>query len=176
MKMQALRLDYVADGRSSRTGMAILFSGILVLSGAAWHYIDVVRRADYQEAILSGVRHVSRKPEKIDGARLVSSLKSANEVTEALNRPWNALFVSFESVPHQDVAILAIDPDVRKKVVRIAGEAKSLDALLVYLANLQKSSPFRNVAMQSHQVRNQDPEKPVRFMIQAKWVEDHEAH
>lgn len=170
--MQALKLDYVAHGRPAWAGAVLLALGLMGCAAAAWHHLELDRRIAFQESLLSGLRHRQHAPAPIpkeDPGKLSDEVGAANAVIDELNRPWNALFSAFESTPHDDVAILAIEPDAKKGVVRISGEAKSLESLLGYIGNLQKVPLFHDVTVQNHQVQDQVPEKPVRFMIQAQW-------
>ena len=86
-----------------------------------------------------------------------------------LNLPWKELFDAVESYRKDDIAVLAMEPDAQKGLVRISGEAKSLDSLVVYLAYLQKIPLLRDIELVNHQIREQDPQQPVRFMLQATW-------
>ncbi|MBY0579205.1 MAG: PilN domain-containing protein [Burkholderiales bacterium] len=170
--MQALKLDYIADGRSIWVGMLLLALGIGVGGGALWHHIELNRKIAYQEALLASLQRRIPKAapvEKRDGAQIAEETKMAHDVVVDLNRPWDALFKSFESTPHEDVALLAMEPDAKKGIVRISGEARSLESLLGYIADLQKIPLLREISLLNHQVQDQDPEKPVRFMIQAQW-------
>ena len=65
--------------------------------------------------------------------------------------------------------MLAIEPDAQKGLVRISAEAKSLESLVAYLAYLQKIPLLRDIELVTHQIQEQDPQHPVRFMLQATW-------
>jgi len=79
------------------------------------------------------------------------------------------LFSAVESYSKDDVAVLSIEPDSQKGLVRINAEAKSLDSMLAYLVYLQKTPLFRQVELVNHQVQEQDPQQPIRFMLHASW-------
>jgi len=53
--------------------------------------------------------------------------------------------------------------------VRISAEAKKLESMLAYVASLQKITMFHEVLVMNHQIQDQDPQKPIRFVIQASW-------
>ncbi len=98
-----------------------------------------------------------------------AEVRAANQVIEALNVPWGQLVEAFESRDPGQVALLAIEPDARKRVVRITGEVRTLALLPDYLELLGRKPLLREVILLEHQVQLQDPQKPVRFVVQAAW-------
>jgi len=53
-----------------------------------------------------------------------------------MNVPWDSLFRELEGAADESVALLAIQPDPASRQVRIAGEARRLDAVLNYIERL----------------------------------------
>jgi Tfp pilus assembly protein PilN len=87
--------------------------------------------------------------------------------------PWDMLFQTMESANNDNIALLGIDPDSKKGQIKISGEAKDFDALLGYIRTLQKNNFFTEVSLQHHQVQELDPDKPIRFTLDASWKEKH---
>jgi Tfp pilus assembly protein PilN len=100
---------------------------------------------------------------------LALEVKRANEVLRQLSIPWGGLFQTLESAGGKDVALLALEPDTEKRLVKISGEAKSIAAMLDYIKQLENRDVLGTVYLQSHHVQLQDPEKPVRFELLAIW-------
>lgn len=174
MSMQTLRLDYQADARNPWAGAAMLVAGLAVLLFIVWSYQEQEQKLTQQEMLLDSMKSASSSrveilPARKDTEQVALEIKQANAVILQLNLPWKELFEAFESAQHADVAVLAIEPDAQKGLVRISAEAKSLDSLPAYLAYLQKVPLFQEVALLNHQVQEQDPQRPVRFMLQATW-------
>ena len=173
--MMPLRLDYEAHGRDVRIGMAALVLGLVVLALVSWFYLAVDGEVSTQETTLAALRsksaqhRVSLPEDNMDAAQIAREVKQANATILELSLPWKQLFEALESFQGNDVAVLSIEPDARKGEVRISAESKSLDSMVGYLAYLQKVPLFRDVALQSHQVEQQDPQKPVRFVVRAAW-------
>ena len=173
--MTPLRLDYQAHGRDTRIGMVVLALGLVALAVMGWSYLTMDREVSVREAVLahlrskSAVHRVSLPEDSENAAQLAREVKQANATILELSLPWKQLFAALESFHGKDVAVLSIEPDARKGMVRIGGEAKSLDSMVGYLAYLQKVALFREVSLQSHEVEQQDPQKPVRFVLQAEW-------
>ena len=64
---------------------------------------------------------------------------------QQLSLPWDALFKAVEPMGEQEVALLSIQPNVDKRIVRLTGEAKNFKALLAYLTFLEHSKTLNNV-------------------------------
>ena len=106
----------------------------------------------------------------LDASALQQEIRQANEILQQLALPWDALFQAVEATSEQEIALLSIQPDVGKRIVRIGGEAKNFDALLAYITRLEDSKILNRVYLTSHEVRTQVAEKPVRFALVANWV------
>jgi Tfp pilus assembly protein PilN len=68
------------------------------------------------------------------------------------------------------VTLLGVEPDTEKRELRLIAEAKDLDAMLAYARRLQESALFSDAYVVSHQIQQQDPQKPVRFVVNAQWT------
>jgi hypothetical protein len=106
----------------------------------------------------------------MDVTQLAAEIKHANDIIRQLNLPWNKLFMALESTANNQVALLSIQPDARKQLIHISGEAKSLETILDYIAQLRSQETLAQIALTSHEIKLQDPDKPVRFSLSAKWT------
>jgi hypothetical protein len=53
--------------------------------------------------------------------------------------------------------------------VRVLAEARTLAAALAYVQRLQNSGSLRNALLESHEIRTDEAERPVRVQITAAW-------
>ncbi len=109
-------------------------------------------------------------PAAADAQQAGVEIKAANEVIMQLTLPWNELFNALEETNTSDIALLGIEPDSRKRVVRLSGEAKNAAALLEYIRLLQANKAMSSVYLRQQQVQEQNPEKPIRFTLDASWT------
>lgn len=173
--MAAVNLDYLAGRRSNWAGMMALAIGVAGLISVVWYYRDLSREISDQEVLVSSLqergksRSMSPVAEMRDAEQIARETKQANAVILALSLPWKELFEAFEATRTNEVAVLAIEPDAQKGLVRISAEAKKLENMLDYVSSLQKIAFFREVLILNHQIQDQDPEKPIRFVLQAAW-------
>lgn len=173
--MAAVNLDYCAVKRAHWAGLLVLAIGAAGLASALWCYRDLGRELAYREALLAKLQDRERSEsmpvaaEARDTEQIVRETKQANAAILELSLPWKELFDAFEVSQTSAVAVLAIEPDAQKGVVRISAEVKKLESMLDYVASLQKIALFREVLILNHQIQDQDPERPVRFVLQAAW-------
>lgn len=175
--MKRLNLDFKRPGpRFSLGGVVLLVAGLAVAAQLAVLASDLRDRIGAAEQKLArlekeGRRRVVQRDQPADGAALQLEVRQANEILHQLALPWHGLFKAIESSNEKEVALLAVQPDMQRRVLRLSGEAKNFDALLAYVARLEKNEALSQVYITQHEIRSQDPEKPVRFALVANWVE-----
>lgn len=170
--MATLWIDYQRDRPFHWAGPLLLALVLAALSAAVAYYVELSDKADVWEDKLARIErdHGSRPAAKTDGGADPSlEATHANEVRHRLSLPWELLFRTVESVAGDDVTLLALEPDMEKRVVKISGEAKDFPAMLNYIKQLEAKAVFGPVHLQSHEVQQQDPNRPVRFALLVVW-------
>jgi hypothetical protein len=82
------------------------------------------------------------------------------------------LLEELETASHDaadSIAVLGVEPDREKGRIRIVAEARDLQLALAYIERLQKSRVLRYPMLDSHEVRTEDRDRPVRFQLSADW-------
>ena len=106
------------------------------------------------------------------GTVSAGTAEEAGPLVTELGAPWSLLLQELETAS-QDiggaVAVLAVEPDREKGRVRIVAEARDLPTALAYIERLQKSNALRFPMLDSHEVRTEDHDQPVRFQLSAEW-------
>jgi Tfp pilus assembly protein PilN len=95
--------------------------------------------------------------------------KEVDAVVRQLTLPWGPLIETVENAGSKDVAILQLQPEAQQRVLRITAEARSQDAMVDYLKRLSEARGFAQVHLLSHQVQQDDPNRPVQFAAQASF-------
>lgn len=176
MRAPPLRLEFAPGARSrSRVGLTMLAGAIvllvvqLVALGAALserrHDLQSLAELEARQSDVGRPRPASVKPDPAYLARV----KSAQRVAKNLTAPWVDLLDAIESAPQQSVALLAVEPSTAKQSFRLTAEARDPEAMLAYLAALQKDRRLVSAFLVSHQVQLQTPGRPIRFQVQAGW-------
>lgn len=145
---------------------------LMLLVGAVLGAEGVLRVAELREAIASA----GQPPESLlarDAARLDPSLarelRVAEQAVQRLALPWDELFRSVEAASYERIALLAIEPDVTKRELSITGEALDYVAVLTYVARLGEPGLLTDVHLVRHEMRQDDPRRPLQFTVAARW-------
>jgi hypothetical protein len=110
-------------------------------------------------------RHVTVKPVIILEGRALA----INAAVQQLNLPWSDVFDAIEEATPANIALVSIEPEAKKQVVKGAAEALTSDDMIAYIERLKKVDLFVHVDLIKHEVSEQDPYKPLRFEFEAKW-------
>ena len=95
---------------------------------------------------------------------------AVNAAILQLNLPWRDLQDALASATPPAVALLALEPDARKRVLKITAETGSSDAMVAYVAQLKQQELFgTRVQLLRHEINALDPNKPLRFQLEARW-------
>lgn len=94
---------------------------------------------------------------------------AVNAAIMQLNLPWRALHDAVRAATPPSVALLSLEPDAKKRVLRITAEARGSDDMIAYVEALQKQEWFGAVTLVRHEIGEQDPNRPIRFQLDALW-------
>jgi len=95
--------------------------------------------------------------------------RAVNDAVMQLNLPWRELHEAVRAATPDSVALLALEPDAKRRTLRITAEARSSDDMLAYVARMQEQNWFGEVALTRHEIAEQDPNRPLRFQLTARW-------
>lgn len=177
MALRTLQLDFQRPSGDRRAwGTVLLVIGAL-LGGWAWLEYDAARdELTRWEDKLSDTRRLARRSlpsfavEDAPSATVAQELKDANLILDRLALPWDGLFADIEASVVPDVALLGIQPDARGHLVTLEGEARDLKALLTFLARLEAAPGLVDAHLTRHEIRQNDPNRPLAFTLQARWT------
>ena len=92
-----------------------------------------------------------------------------NAAVLQLNLPWRALQDAVAAATPPAIALLALEPDARKRSCASRAEARSSDDMIDYVERLKREELFSDVALTRHEINEQDPNRPIRFQLDAAW-------
>jgi hypothetical protein len=164
-----IELDFVGPRRRARApGLILITMGLLACAALGYGFQDKVAERDGLEARLSA----AARPHRTASPGESRNAAAAATIEKELWVPWSSLLAELESAS-QDVAstvsLLQVEPDPAKHVVRITAEARTLPDALAYLERLQKSTMLRYPMLDSHELRKDDPQHPIRVKLSAEW-------
>jgi Tfp pilus assembly protein PilN len=180
--MKRLRIDFAPPGlrrtlfRTPRAAWIPALLGLLLVAAAAvmgWRYLGQQQVWQAQLATLNArsrapvVLPAAQRPPPVPAAQAVA----ANAAILQLNLPWRALGDALQAATPPGVALLALEPDARKRTLRITAEVRGSDEMIGYVEQLQRQEGFSSVTLARHEINDQDPNHPIRFQVEAQWRE-----
>jgi len=177
--MKRLRLDFAPSSLRGTLLRAPLASRVTALGALALCAVALVQVLDYREAreeVDAQLAALQARAAAPPAAPAVSRTPigeqealAVNAAIAQLNLPWRALHDAVRAATPPDVALLALEPDARRRVLRITAEAKNSDDMLAYVRLLEREEWFASVTLVHHEVLEQDPNRPLRFQLDAGW-------
>jgi hypothetical protein len=172
--MQRLSLDLVGSPVPAWPGRLLLATAVLCALFSYQHYLAVSASNAAVQSELAQLDVANQKLQihqtpTLSSVQLEIEQRRVQEVVSLLLLPWRDLFTALESASHRDVALLTIEPDHKKHLLRITAEAKNFDIVVGYLKRLGDIPQLKSVHLLRYEVREDDKQHPLRFTIEASW-------
>ena len=171
--MRATRIDFSGKRPAPPAWVLVLLVlGIAAGTSAVWRVSETAMREGRAAADVERARKVlaARLPSEPARAALPETrVVAINNAITQLNLPWAPLFESLENLQPRDVALLSLEPDGKKRLLRILAEAKQPDDMIAFVRLLREQPQFADAVLLKHEVNVQDPNRPIRFLVQAWW-------
>lgn len=173
--MRPLTLDYSSKRKLGLKGVAVCVLASLWMGYALDQYVALNHKEAELHAKVKKLQHSLRHAADAEAASAIktsddSEIIRANKTINRLTVPWESLFQAVEAANFIDAALLAIQPELDKQLLVLTAEAKDLPSMLEYIRRLSGESVLVKAELVSHQVQQQDPQKPVRFVVHAGWA------
>ncbi len=170
MRPARIAMDFIPPSRKPG-GLAVLLL-VLGVAAAGWATWDYQQSADRVAGL--SLRVAQATGTRPSGSRSAPDrvVAEAQQVASELQTPWTAMLNDLEAATaatQGDVSLLTVEPDRRRHQLKLTAEARSLPAALKYVQRLQKNPAIRDALLESHQVRGDVAERPVRVQIVADW-------
>jgi hypothetical protein len=168
MSAHRLELDYAAVPHRPRwLGRALLVAAFTGAGFLVVRYdgLQQERRAlQARSDLLDPARHAARL---VVPGHLEKELRDIASVRRQLTVPWSQMILTVESTPARDVALLQLQPEPERRILRLTAEAGSPQAMLDYVRRLGDSKLLADVHLVSHEIERENPLHPLQFVAQA---------
>ena len=180
--MPRLRLKFPDRGQSvPHIDFSILLIGLLVLAGVLLqfrqvteevnHWTNRVERLEKQQQQKAAPRTRSSPRIKEFSQEIRKEITQANAILDQINLPWETLFDAIEHAATEEIALLSLQPNVASRTLRLSGEAKSMSELLDFVEALERELIFENVHLLNYKVKQDNPHRPIIFLLTAAWMQ-----
>jgi hypothetical protein len=174
MSAPPVNLDFVRRRAPLTLGSGVLLLlGVAAAGAALLEYRHLESRRAGLELKLDAAARGSHRDPALD-LRAAGLSEAAGRLAQELGTPWTRLLAELEAASADSagkIAVLSIEPDHTKHNVHITGESRDLPLVLGYVQRLQASTLLRYPMLESHDVKTDDPQHPVRFAMTAEWRE-----
>ncbi|MEW6679350.1 MAG: hypothetical protein AB1421_15660 [Pseudomonadota bacterium] len=169
-----LRLDLAHPRpRPSRLGWLLLALGVMAALWAGVRYQGQASRLAAAETALASLAPARPAPARPaprpakPGREAPSALTASGQ--QALQADWERLLIRLETSRPKSIALLALEADAAQGGrLRLEGQARDLDAMLVYLQALEAAG-LEQVRLQSHVAEAWEGYESIRFSATAAW-------
>jgi hypothetical protein len=173
--MRAIYLDYAVSRKPSVLGLVMFALALLALL-TIWqrhHNINqqlvMLDQSILQLKASKGLQPAEPQLQTKSSADLLDKIEEAKKLASFLMIPWGDVLSALEAAALNDLALLAIEPDAKKRQLKITAEAKNKDILFSYLEKLEASDELANVYLLKHEIFDDVDQHPIRFVAVATW-------
>lgn len=174
MRAPLLELDFIASGSPKRDALkvGVLVLGVLIVALTVWAEAVTMQRLFVLNKGVGELQSARRSP--IPGAsshdpNIERQMKRASLALDDLELPWEGLFAAVEGADSGGLGLVALAPDAPSKVLRISGEANSLEDVFAYIKRLNQQTLLQDVYLMSYSAVERQGGTGVQFTIGAKW-------
>lgn len=175
--MRGLDLDYQRKPNNiTLLGIVVCVLAVGVLTLMVFKYMQVREDSQIVEIELRQIESKTHSQtgdagKMRDARTLAREVKQANQVLKMLGLRWDSIFGAVAAAHRDGVALLALAPEPDKRIVKISAEAKNFSVMLDYVKRLEEQPALGEVYLQSHNLQKRDPQRPVRFVVLADWLD-----
>ena len=178
--MKRVRIDFAAPSlrrtlfHTTPLAWTLLGAGLCLALALAWQgerYLAEERAFEAELAaqarrapVVPAVQRAARAP-----AVSAAQANAVNAAIAQLNLPWRDLAAALADATPASIALLALEPDAKRRTLRISAEARNSDDMLAYITRLQAEEWFTSVVLMRHEVMQEDPNRPLRFQVSVQW-------
>lgn len=197
--MRKMRIDFAAPGwrralyrlgREHPAALAGCVLGLALCAGAGLYGYQMVQQQRVRAAQLRDLERQQQRVLQQQQRQLVqqragaqgaaamhaakaqipdAQAKAINASVLQLNLPWRDMQEAVAAATPANVALLALEPDPNKQLLKISAEAKNADDMIAYIEQLKQQEFFLGAALSRHEINDADPNRPIRFQVEAQW-------
>ncbi len=168
MSARRLHIDYVAAERGPRLAGFVVLALALATAGVLVDRYRATRaaleRIDASQGVLGAERP---RPRVLSREKLQEEAKGAAAAVRQLALPWRGIIDTVEGAATPEVAILQLQPDAQQRLLRLVATARNQEVMLEYVRTLAAAEMISDPHVVNHQVRVEEPGRPVQFTVQA---------
>ncbi len=174
--MKPLDIQFARPARAFGWARAtVVMIGVLALVASAARFVVTRGELERAEAELGDIRsQLDRRNALPVGAAVAipeNQIRAINAAIGKLNLPWAELFAVFEASKPAAIALLSYEPDGRSRTLVVQAESRTLAHMVAFVERLRRVAMFEEALLVRHELREDDPNRPYRFVLKLRWRE-----
>jgi len=190
--MRTLQIDFAPRGVKRMLYSARPLTAAMALAGLLLCVCGLLTMAWLGQPATDGgaaeTPMVVAKPLPTDGPKVAAQKVSVsaeqaeaiNATIRRLNLPWSALLDAMEKATPASVALISLEPDAKRNVVKGVAETRTPEQMASYIGRLKQQPFFGHVVLTHHEAASDEvrpnakggePIKPLRFEFEVQWRE-----
>lgn len=170
----ALDFDFhPRDARTNAFGWLLIIVSVAFAADVGWSYASVRQALALRTleitAFTKAAKADSRPTESYQPKNADREVAFARDTVRRISFPWNDLFKALGRSAVNEVSLLSVEPGSAGGAIQLTGEALDFAALLTYLARLEGNRDFQSVGLIRHEIKRDEPRRPVFFVVTASW-------
>ncbi|MBT9520763.1 MAG: PilN domain-containing protein [Dechloromonas sp.] len=164
-----MQIDIAFSRRVPRPGLldvSLLLAALVILAGAGWGSYEKLVTAQTLQKSIGAFRNPTEKRSQPISPKQLTEI---NLAIMQLNLPWSQFLTAIEKNLSSNVALLGIDPNAERQIVRIEGEAKTAGDMIDFVEQLGRDPFFQDASLLRHQINDSDQNHPFRFTMEVSW-------
>lgn len=170
-----IALDFIPQRRRpGALGWLLLVAGLLAALGVLGEYVALGERlASAQTRLARETRHLersrstnlARQREKLPEAEL----RRAADLARRLHNRNLEVLADIEAASNADISLLSLSQTAGKAQLKLAGEARSLDAAFAFARRLARQPGLLGAQIDSYEFKSSGSVEVVVFSLSASW-------
>lgn len=129
--------------------------------------VDALRGDNRRAArVAEQARVLARREQDDPGLR--ARIDVARKLSQQMSRDWQPLFAQLEA-HGEGVALLSVEPDAARGVLRLTGEARDLNALFAYAESFVDAQAIGAPRIEAFELKQRDGVQVVAFSLRLQW-------
>ena len=158
-------------------GIALLCTAVIAAALSVSQYVAASRELERIEADIQSTTSAADRRRAADANRIAplipeQKINAINHAIAQLNVPWSQLFAAFEAERPKEVALLALLPEPRKRVLIVQAETLTTPRMIDFVDRLRSMPSFTEAVLVKHERREQDAGQPYRFAVEIHWKDE----
>ena len=152
----------------------LLMIGMLLISLSVFYIQYLSNEIQNLNTRIEAFTHIHNKPKKLntnskDSKKAGDELIATNTVIAELVTPWIPLFNTLEAVERTEIKLMSVEPNMKKKVLRINAVAMDVDSMMRYIDDLSQQKMLKRVVLVSQQNADINAQPVLNFVVEALW-------